>query len=103
MSHTGTWLLSRPRPPPNVEPEPGEDAGEHGEEARQGHDQDVAVRDVRELVREHALDLLRLEALPETARDRHSRMLRAPAGRESIRDVGVDDRDPWLRQVSQRA
>ena len=78
-------------------------AGEHREEARERHHEHVAVRDVRELVREHALDLARLEAAPEAGRDRDGRVLRAPAGRERVRDVGVDDRDPRLRQVGERA
>ncbi len=43
-------------------------AGEHREEAREGHDQHVAVADVRELVREHALDLALLEPAPEARR-----------------------------------
>ena len=38
-----------------------EEGGEHGEEARDRHHGDVAVGDVGELVREHALDLLGLE------------------------------------------
>ena len=40
-------------------------AGDHREEARNRHDRDVAVADVRELVRDHALDLARLEPAPE--------------------------------------
>ena len=63
----------------------------------------VAVGDVRELVAEHALDLLRLEAAPEAGGDRDHGVLRVPAGRERVRDVGVDDRDPRLREVGHRA
>jgi hypothetical protein len=43
----------------------------HREEAGHGHDQHVAVRDVRELVGEHSLDLLRLEPAPQSRGDRH--------------------------------
>ena len=80
-----------------------EQPGEHREEACDGHDQHVAVRDVRELVREHALDLARLEPLPEAARHGDGRVLRVAAGRERVRDVGVDHGDPRLRQVGHRA
>ena len=61
------------------------------------------LADVRELVGEHALDLLRLEPLPEALGDRDGRVLRAPAGGERVRDVGRDDRHPRLRQVGHRA
>ena len=54
-----------------------------------GHDRDVAVPDVRELVREDALDLPRLEPLPETLRHRDGRVLRVAAGRERVRDVAT--------------
>src|SRR4051794_18553666 len=50
---------------PRIEAEPREQARDHGEEARDGHDQHVAVRDVRELVSDDSLDLLRLETLPQ--------------------------------------
>ena len=52
---------------------------------------------------EHALDLLRLEPVPETGRDADGRVLRRPAGRERVRDRGVHDRDPRLRQIGHRA
>ena len=58
---------------------------------------------MRQLVREHALDLLRLEALPEPARDGDGRAFRAAARREGVRNVRVDDRDPRLGQVGHRA
>ena len=77
--------------------------GEHREEARDGHDQHVAVRDVRQLVCEHALDLFRLEALPEAGGDADGGMLRRAAGRERVRDGRVHDRDLRLRQVGHRA
>ena len=61
------------------------------------------MRDVRELVGEDTLDLLRLEALPQSARDRDCSVLRASARRERIRHVRVDDRDARLGQVCHRA
>jgi hypothetical protein len=58
---------------------------------------------VRELVREHALDLLRLQPLPEAARDGDGRVLGAAPGREGVRHVGVDDRDARLGQIGHGA
>ena len=86
-----------------VQPEAGEHRGEHREEARDRHHEHVPVRDVRELVPEHGLDLLRLEPPPQPLRHRDCRVLRVPARRERVRDVAVDDRDARLRQVRHRA
>ena len=88
---------------PGVEAEAGDHRGEHREEARERHHEDVAVRDVRQLVREDRLDLLRLEPAPEPLRHRDRRVLRVAAGRERVRDVARDDSDPRLRQVGHRA
>ena len=44
-----------------------------------------------------------LEALPQAPSDRDSRLLRAPTGREGVRNVGVDHGDARLREVGQRA
>ena len=106
ISQTGTWLLSRLLPPPNMlenTPMRTSIAATIAKKLATVMISDVPVRDVRELVGEHALDLLRLEALPEAARDGHRRVLRAAAGREGVRDVGVDHRDPRLRQIGHRA
>ena len=58
---------------------------------------------MRELVGEHRLDLPRLEPLQEPTRHRDDGMLLVAPGGERIRHVRVDDRDPRLRQVGQRA
>ena len=69
--------MSRLRPPPpKKNAYQREQPGEHREEPGERHDQHVAVRDVRELVREHALDLARLEPAPEAGRDRDGGVLR---------------------------
>ena len=52
---------------------------------------------------EHALDLRRLEPLPEAGRDGDSGVLRVAAGGERVRDVAVDHGDLRLRQVGHRA
>ena len=58
---------------------------------------------MRELVCKHSLDLLRIEAPPEALGHRNGCVLRAPAGRERVRDVRRHDGDLRLRQVGHRA
>ena len=58
---------------------------------------------MRELVREHRLDLPRLQALPEALGHRDGGVLRSAARGERIRDVRRDDGDARLRQVCERA
>ena len=90
-------------PHAGVEAEAGQHRGQHCEEAGHGHDQHVAVRHVRELVSEHALDLLRLEALPQAGRDADRGVLGRATGGECVRHRRVHDRDLRLRQVRHRA
>jgi len=57
---------------------------------------------VRELVREHALHLVRRQLLQETLRYGDSRVLRVAAGRERVRLLGrdqVEPRDGHLRAL----
>ena len=65
--------------------------------------EDVTIGDVRELVRQHALDLVRLEPAPEAGRHGDGRVLGATPGRERVRDVRVDHGDPRLREIGHRA
>ena len=67
---------------PRPQAHPHEERGEHGEEAGDRHHGDVAVGDVRELVREHALHLARLEPVPEALRDREVRSEERRVGKE---------------------
>ena len=105
-TRSGTWLLLlavAAAEHPGVQPEARHHRGDHREEARHRHHEDVAVRDVRELVGENRLELLLLEPLPQPARDRDGGVLRVAAGREGVRDIGLNDGDPRLRQVGHRA
>ncbi|CAB5001385.1 unannotated protein [freshwater metagenome] len=58
---------------------------------------------MRQLVGEHSLELLLIKAAQEAGRDDNDRAVRAPAGREGIRDVGVGDADPRLVHVGESA
>src|SRR5207247_10453417 len=63
-----------------------------GGKARERHHRSVSVRDVRDLVGEDRLDLLRLEPLDEAARDGHGRAYWVPSGGERIWELALDDR-----------
>ena len=71
-------------------------AGDHRRDRR---DEDVAVLDVRELVGEHAANLVAREVLQQPLRDRDRRVLRVPPGRERVRLLGRDHVDARLRDA----
>ena len=56
-------------------------ADENGDE---DHDTDVAVANVRQLVRDHSLELGAVELVEKAARDRDRCVLRVPSGRERV-------------------
>ena len=86
-----------------VQADPGDQAGQHPEERRDGHDRDVAVRDVGELVGEDPFQLLGVQAAQEArGRAEHRPVLAAPGG-EGVGDVDVGDRHRGLGHVRQRA
>ena len=108
ISQTGSAVVVVAAPPtiprpPNCAPRmhhAGDDRRRRGER----HHHDVAVRDVRQLVGEHALELVerragrRMPVVTQTAE-----WLGRAAGRERVRQVGVGDRHRRLRHVGQRA
>ena len=57
---------------------------------------------MRQLVREHALDLSLVETPHEPGRHRDDGVLRVPAGRECVGHVRVDDRNLRHRQLCHR-
>ena len=74
-------------PAAEEEAELEDDRGDRGEEARDGHDQHVAVLHVRELVRHHALELAGRQHRHDPGGRADGRaLLRAPA-REGVRHV----------------
>ena len=92
---TSGFGLSRPSrlPPPNIAPL--RHVGEHHDgrrhRGRDGADEDVAVPDVRQLVRDHAFEFgLRQQSQDAFGRG-HGRVLRIAPGRERVgRHVGND-------------
>src|SRR5215217_2416139 len=65
--------------------------GERGEEARQRHHQHIAVLDVGELVRHHALELGGGEQLHDAGGRAHGRRLGRAAEREGVRHPRLGD------------
>jgi hypothetical protein len=68
-----------------------------GHHRRDRRNEDVAVLDVRELVREHAPDLVGRQVLQQPLRHRDRSVLRVPAGREGVRLLGRDQEQPRPR------
>ena len=66
----------------------GDDVGEEGDRAHEHADEqaeaDVVVLDVRELMADDALELLAVELLEQSRRDRDPGVLRVTAGREGV-------------------
>ena len=65
---------------------------------RDRHDEHVAVLDVRELMREHAADLLARQMLEQALGDGHGGLLRATARRKRVRLLRGDEVQPRERQ-----
>jgi hypothetical protein len=59
------------------------------------------VRHVRQLVRQHSLDLVGVEAAEQAGGHAHDSVVGCAPGRERVRQVGVGDRDPRLGHVGQ--
>ena len=82
-------ILVVPVPSPSEETHAQEnirdDGNESGQDDRDGHDEDVAVADVREFVRYHSLELASLKAREKPRRHGDDRMLRVPSGRKRVR------------------
>ena len=70
-----------------------------GDHRRDRRDEDVAVLDVRELVREHALDLVGRQVLQQPLRHRDGGVLRVAPGRERVRLLGRDQVEPRHRNL----
>ena len=88
---------------PGVEHDTGEEPGHHPEAARHGHDRDVAVGDVGELVGEDRLQLLLVEASHQPGRRAHHGRLGAPARGEGVGHVGLGNGDTGLWHVGEGA
>ena len=72
-------------------------------EGRDGHHRDVAVGHVGELVREHALEFLLIEAAEEPGGHDDDRSLVAASGGEGVRHIGISDAHPRLVHIGERA
>ena len=70
--------------PAAEEEQVGQVAERAGDARRHGGDQHVAVLDVRQLVRDHAFQLLRRHVLEDARGDRDDRLLRAAPGGEGV-------------------
>ena len=88
-----------------VEGEPHEQAGHDRQQAGDGHDRDVLVGHVGQLVREDALELLlrEVQRWQHALGDAQHRVLAVAAGREGVRHLGRCDRHPGLVHVRERA
>ena len=96
---SGVVVVAAAAEHPAVEPEAGEERGNHREEARDRHHSHVPVRDVRQLVSEDALDLARPEPIPEAAVTATTDFSGSDRSRRRS-NVGGDDSDPRHRQVA---
>ena len=67
---------------------------ERARHARERHHDGVAVRDVRELVRKHRVELVRLEQVAETTAYDDDGSLTGDGDCERVRVVGVGDLEP---------
>src|SRR3990172_634517 len=87
------------RPPPAAAPEreAQEEIGQQGDRADHDPDEqrepDIEVPDVRQLVADDALELLAVELLEQSGRDRDRGVLRVTSGREGVRGGVVDEVD----------
>ncbi len=96
-------------PPPHGDtphPHPQELAGQEGghrrKEAGDGDDRHIAVADMRDLVRQHRLQLTPVEPLQQPPGHRHHRASGAASGREGVGHRRRDDGHPRLGQIRQR-
>ena len=90
-----------PPPPKNIAKR-DDHHDRRGERRRHRADQDVAVLHVRQLVREHAFELLVVQDLQDALGGGHGRVLRVPARGERVRRRVRNDVAARLRQAGAR-
>ena len=86
-----------------VKQDAGEQAGHDPEEAGDGHDGDVAVGDVGELVGQDRLELGLVQTAQDARRHTDDGVLLVATGGEGVRHVDVRDRHLGLGHVGERA